>query len=227
MFWKLKYINAVKYIEKGEKEKSYGYFQKMIKEKKCDISAVATYGYQLLKLGDFECAKKVFEMIDKDKINDRNELAVNMNLGLYYWLTGEKDKAIKLTEETLEKYKTTNLYINLGYFLALDNQLEKALTVCLEGREFSPDNKAILDNLGFTYFKMGELEKAEEIYAELFKGSSPSFPECYYNFGLVKKAKGETEEAKELFEDALKQQFSPLISLKEADVLKELELCRE
>ncbi len=226
MFWKLKYIKALKLIDKGENEKSYEQFKKML-GKNCDMAAVATYGYQLLRLGDFQRAKEVFDCIDESKINDQNELAVNMNLGLFYWLTGKKDEAIDLTEKTLEKYKTTNLYINLGYFLVLDGQYERALEVCLEGYEFSPESRAILDNLGLTYIKLGELEKAEEIYNKLFKGEPPSFPECYYNFGLLKKMQGKTDEARELFEDALKQQFSPLIALKEADVLKELELCKE
>ncbi len=226
MFWKLNYIKALKLIEKGDVKKSFEQYKKM-KAKKCDMAAVATYGYHLLNLDEKEKAKEVFESIDKSLITEKNELAVNMNLGLFYWLTGKKNEAIELTAKTLEKFKTTNLYINLGYFLTLDGQLERALEVCLEGYEFSPENRAILDNLGFTYLKMGEFEKAEEIYEKLFKGVSPSFPECYYNYGLLKKAKGEFDEAKELFEDALKQQFSPLISLKETDVLKELELCKE
>ncbi len=226
MFWRLNYIKALKLIARGKTAKSYWQYEKMLK-KKCDISAIATYGYQLLKIGAVVDAEVVFASIDLSRINDKNELAVNMNLGLFYWITEEKEKAIDLTLKTLEKYKTTNLYINAGYFLALEGRYDETLKISLEGQEFSPENKAILDNLGYIYIKLNELEKAEKIYNKLFENSTPSFPECYYNFGILKKIQGKTEDAIKLFEEALKQPFSPLISLKETDVLKELNECRK
>jgi Flp pilus assembly protein TadD len=105
----------------------------------------------------------------------------------------------------------------------LNGQKEKALEFNLEAYDFASDDAVICDNLAYSYYLNEDYDKAEEIYTMLLnKKNPPSFPEVYFNFGLVALKKEDKEKAKELFEKALLQKFSYLSDLDKATVEKAL-----
>ena len=229
MFEKSLYRKARIQMVSGNETKGLEILAKLM-GKKPDIEMKVFYAFYLMKNGDFKEARRVFDELifpcEKDMAKAKKDIKVQVkqNYALLLWKEGNLDEAIELTEEIIKDYKNTVIYGNLGYFYILDGQKEKALEFNLEAYDFASDDLVICDNLAYSYYMNDQLEKAEEIYESMHNGkNAPTFPECYYNYGLVCLKKGEKEKAKELFEKALLQKFSNLSDLDKETVENALE----
>jgi len=100
--------------------------------------------------------------------------------------------------------------------------MNKALNFNKEAYEYNSSDPVILDNLGYTYYKIGNIKKAEEIYRKLI-GLNPNFPEAYYNYSCVLKDLGMTESALEMAKKAKNYRLSYLSNLKEEELDNYLE----
>ena len=59
----------------------------------------------------------------------------------------------------------------LGYTLAdRTNRLEEAMELIAKANELAPGNPAILDSLGWVYYRMGDLEKSLGYLQQAFSG---------------------------------------------------------
>lgn len=93
----------------------------------------------------------------------------------------------------------------LGYTLADRNvRLEDALALILKAQSIEPDDPAIMDSLGWVYFRMGQYENALVLLEKAFE----LFPdaEVAAHLGEVLWTMGETKQAKRIWEKALKKQ---------------------
>jgi tetratricopeptide (TPR) repeat protein len=151
-----------------------------------------------------------------------DKMNVKSNMALVLWKKGQIDDALNMLKEVFENYKTTTIYGSLGFLLILKGDLDKALEFNLEAYEYNDSNAVILDNLGQTYYLMGEYDKSKEIYKKLVS-SNPSFPEPYFNYGLVMKQKGNVERALELMNQALTYRFSFLSTVSKEEIEAEIE----
>ena len=216
MFWKFNYVKAVKLVNEGKLSDALIQFDKML-DKKPKYYAMVQYAYFLIKAGEYEKAQTlynnyIFKDISKKKAKDK--LLCDINYALLVWKKGDLDYAIELTEDLLEKYKNTAIYVNLGLFKILKGDYENALKTNLEAYDFSPEHLGVLDNLGLNYYHLGEYDKAKEIYEKLFEiKENPSFADCYYNYGNVLLALSLKEEAKAMYEKALTSEFSVFSSV--------------
>ncbi len=216
MFWKFNYVKAVKLVGEGKLNDALFQFDKML-DKKPKYYAMVQYAYFLIKAGEFDKAQilyndYIFKDISKKKPKDK--ILSDINYALLVWKKGDLDYAIELTEDILEKFKTTAVYVNLGLFKILKGDYEDALKTNLEAYDFSPENLGVLDNLGLNYYHLGQLDKAKETYEKLFEiKESPSFADCYYNYGKVLEALSLKEEAKAFYEKALTSEFSVFSSV--------------
>lgn len=229
MFEKSLYRKARVQMNTGNEEKGLELLAKLMEKKKVNIDMKVFYAFYLMKNGDFKKARLVFDNLifpfeeQIKKSSKDTKVQVKQNYALLLWKEGKLEEAIKITEEIIKDYKNTVVYGNLGYFYVLSKS-EKALEFNLEAYDFASDDAVILDNLGFSYYLAGDLEKAEEVYEEMHgQKNKPSFPEAYYNYGLVALKKGDKEKAKELFEEALLQKFSYLSDLDKETVEKAIE----
>ena len=229
MFEKSLYRKARGQMAVGNEKKGLELLEKLMEKKKVNIDMKVFYAFYLMKNGDFKKARQVFDRLilpfDEhiEKSAKATKVQVKQNHALLLWKEGNLEEAIKITEEIIKNYKNTVVYGNLGYFYVLAKS-EKALEFNLEAYDFASDDAVILDNLGFSYYIAGNLEKAEEMYEKIHSGKKePAFPEAYYNYGLVALKKGDKEKAKELFEKALLQKFSYLSDLDKETVEKALE----
>ncbi len=229
MFEKSLYRKARIQMNIGNEIKGLEILSKLMK-KKPNIEMKVFYAFYLMKHGRFKEARSVFDEyifpFEKDikKSSKDTKVQVKQNYALLLWKEGNLSEAIKITEEIIKEYKNTVVYGNLGYFYVLDGQKEKALEFNLEAYDFAPDDMVICDNLAYSYYLNEDYDKAEEIYESMHsKKNPPSFPEGYYNYGLVVLKKGDKEKAKELFEKALLQKFSNLSDLDKETVEKALE----
>lgn len=138
------------------------------------------------------------------------------------WKKGQLKDGIKMLEDVFSNYKNTTIYGSLGYLLILDGDMNKALNFNKEAYEYNSSDPVILDNLGYTYYKIGNIKKAEEIYRKLI-GLNPNFPEAYYNYSCVLKDLGMTESALEMAKKAKNYRLSYLSNLKEEELDNYLE----
>jgi tetratricopeptide (TPR) repeat protein len=201
----------------GKTDLALKWFKRAHESSKAGIKPSVSYAYILLKNADLVKSEEVLQKLLKKHPSDQDVPFVKSNLALVLWKKGELDASIAMLEEVLQTYKTTSVYGSLGFLLLLAGDLEKALQFNLEAHEYNSADKIILDNLGQNYFLLGMYDKSMEIYEPLVK-KSPTFPEPYYNYGLLLEKQGEPEKALEMMKMALGSKFSYLSSITKEEV---------
>ena len=207
------FTRAKKYAAKGNIKKAEACFDKMAKGN-ANLSKLVTYGYFLAKAGKGEKSKLLFEEKIIPKFNKlqkqipQAEITVMNNYSISLWKSGNLDKAIKVSEELLGKYKNTQVYGSLGlYYILAGNK--KAYSFCLEAYDFAPDDMTIIDNLAYCCFKEKFYDKAKEYY-KLLVSKKPNYPDAYHFYGVLLMKTGEKEEAKKMFKKAISLDYSAL-----------------
>jgi tetratricopeptide (TPR) repeat protein len=141
------------------------------------------------------------------------------------WRNGKLDKAIEMLSNVHKSYKTIITYQNLGYFLILKGDYDKALEFNLDAYDYDASNPGILDNLAQNYYLKGNYDKAFELY-EVLMSKKPAFPSAYYNFALTLLKKDKIEEALENLKKAINCKFTFLSEISKSEVeskIKEVE----
>lgn len=153
-----------------------------------------TYAFLLIKMGyTDEAAAQIDEAIANVKIlSDKNSMLLTKALVL--WKQGNIDQAIELLVELIKTYETTNVYSTLGLLYNEKGDATKALDFNLLAKDYNSSNPAILDNLGTSYYNMGDYDNAFETYQEAMK-QKPTFPEVYYNYAKMLERNGDIEKA--------------------------------
>ena len=183
--------------------------------------------YLTLKEGDIEEANKLFVLISMDKLEPEERAKLKESHALVAWKRGDVAEAIEMLEYVHNNFRSTTTYGSLGYMYIHSGNLSKALEYNLEAYEYNNSNDIIVDNLAFTYLKLGDYENAEKYYMELFD-MDPKFPEGYFEYGkYLIEVKGEKEEGIELVKKALNCRFSFLSMSGRRDILDYLEQCGE
>ena len=190
------------FYSKRDFDKSLLWFKRAYMCKNAGPKIITSYAYLLLKSGNIDESEKILNNLLSSKLKPDDMWDARSNLALVLWKKGELDNAIAMLEEVIRNYKTSTVYGSLGYLLIKKGDLNRALEFNLEAYDYNSSNAVILDNLGQTYCLLGEYEKAAEIYEKLMQ-SKPSFPEAYYNYGLVLAHKGEREKALKIIRKAL------------------------
>lgn len=183
------------------------------------------YAYLTLKEGDIDEANKLFTLISMDKLKPEERAKLKESHALVAWKRGDVADAIEMLEYVHNNFTSTTTYGSLGYMYIHSGNLNRALEYNLEAYEYNNSNDIIVDNLAFTYLKLGDYENAEKYYKELFD-MEPQFPEGYFEYGkYLIEVKGEKEEGIELVKKALGCRFSFLSMSSRRDILDYLEQC--
>ncbi|MEE1042359.1 MAG: tetratricopeptide repeat protein [Clostridia bacterium] len=181
------------------------------------------YAYLTLKEGDVDESNKLFNLIGMDKLKPEERAKLKESHALVAWKRGEVADAIEMLEYVHKHYTSTTTYGSLGYMYIHSGNLNKALEYNLEGYDYNKDNDIIVDNLAYTYLKMGDYENAEKYYKELLE-MDPKFPEGYFEYGkYLIENKGEKEQGIELVKKALNTRFSFLSMITRREILDYLE----
>ena len=155
---------------------------------------------QLLKeSGKFGDAMRLLE--------DALELYKN-NIDLLYELAmlAEKNQQFDLMESTLRKViqlapDSQHAYNALGYSLADRNlRLQEAHDLIKKALSLAPEDPFIMDSMGWVEFRLGRLEKAEELLKRAF--AIKADPEIAAHLGEVLWVLGREDEAKKLWRNA-------------------------
>ena len=130
----------------------------------------------------------------------------NTDLLYEYAMVAEKNNQLDLMEQSLRKIITLtpnspHAYNALGYMLADRNvRLKEAHELISKAVALAPDDAYILDSMGWVEFRMGQLDKAEEILRRAY-GIKPD-SEIAAHLGEVLWTKGRNDEAKKLWRAA-------------------------
>jgi tetratricopeptide (TPR) repeat protein len=211
---------------RGKKEKAFKWYEKAEKHEITNPNFQMAYGVLLLRSGQFEKAKAIFNRLLV--FFPRNESVKNnakINLALTNWKIGDLDAAVESMTEVHNKLKNSRTYGTLGYLLVEAGDYEKALEFNLEALDYDDTDAVVLDNLGQLYYRMGDMDKAFE-YLQKAKEYNEEQPITLYHLGLIYLQRGQKEEAREVFEKALDCNISALsiISREEIEAkLKEID----
>lgn len=106
----------------------------------------------------------------------------------------------------LEREPDNAMALNaLGYTLADRNErLEEALALIERARSLEPDDPAIVDSLGWVHYRLGNLDKAEELLRQAY-GEFPD-QEVAAHLGEVLWQQGRKAEARAIWKEAVKDE---------------------
>lgn len=205
------------YYSKDQLDKSEAYFRRVYKCFYASLKHKLSYSYILILKGELDEAEKVLEKLSKQKTLKDEIINLRLNQSLIYWKRNQLDAAIDLLLSTYKDYKTMIIYQNLGYFLILKGDYNRALEFNQEAYEYDNDNIGILDNLAENYFFVGEYDKAIEIFDKIIH-RKPSFASPYYYYALTLHKIGKKEEALEMLKKGLECKFSYLSAVKKDEI---------
>lgn len=215
-------IKANNAFRTGNIDETTAWLKKAYDTGSAKAHVVTTYGYILLKYGNLEEAEKVLkDQLSSSKLANNDRFNAKSNYALVLWKKGLLDEAISTYEEIIPHYKNTNIYGSLGYLYNLRGDLDKALKFNLEALDYNSTGTIILDNLGQTYYLLGEYEKADETFKKLMN-LNPKFPEAFYDYALVLEKMGETEKCMERLKNALQYKTNFLSAVTTEDIEKKL-----
>ncbi|MFA5341383.1 MAG: tetratricopeptide repeat protein [Clostridia bacterium] len=203
--------------KKGEFQKALKPAYKAYKMKHSTVETANIFIYMLLKAGKFEKAFEITNEARERYMNEDQYIAFSSNEALALWKLGRINESIALFEKIAEKFESTNIYVSFGTVLTCSNDLNKALEINKKAYQYNSNSKGIKDNLAYTYFLIGDSDRAKRMYDELLD-EPVNFPEAYYNAALVANSQGQYEEAVRLFKQALSKQFNGLTAVTKEEI---------
>ncbi len=191
----------------GKIDEARLFAKKAFETKPLDPALAIRYGYSLIRFNDFEQAEAILTNVSEKKLGRESLMSLRLNKAILYWKQGREEESLDIALKLQEDYTNSILYGTLGYLLVIKGDLEKALSYNLEAYEYNDTNTAILDNIGLTYYKLAQYDKALEIYEKLIP-LNPSFREAHFNYGLVLENNNQVELALEQYKIALTKKGS-------------------
>lgn len=185
-------------------------YQIALNERPGYMYALAGMAHIALATKDYNKAINYYEQAQKDA----NEGAFKEELATAYFLAGQKDKAIKLTNEVIDELsknaKAANADESIGHYadkelayayLAIDNY-DKALEHALLEYNRRPKNIEVNETVAWMYYKKGETSKAMP-YLKTALITNSKNPTLLCRAGLIYAKNGNTSNAKKLLQDGL------------------------
>lgn len=175
------------------------------------------YGYFLIKNGYVDESEALLEKMFHKQLSKDDEMRLKSTYGIVLWKKGKIDEAVEMLTKFSENYKSISVYENLGYFLILQGNYEKALEFNKEAIEYDDSDVGILDNLALNYYFLGDHKKALKTY-EKFIDRYPDLVTSYYFYSLLLIENKEYDKALEFLNMALHCKFSFISLIQKEEV---------
>lgn len=136
-------------------------------------------GILYYEMGEWEKAIQNFENFDRlPNLQPEDKALSKIRRGMALFKQGGKNEAIKIWKREIGKNEENpKVRSVIGYAYArADYQLDEALALCQASYQESPDNHLVKRNLGWAYFKIGDIQKARELLDSIAL-SAPDFVE--------------------------------------------------
>lgn len=220
-------IASQNYFIKGDAKKGKKFYEMAYKTGVMNADCKIAYSSFCLREKDFEKGRSLLnEVLDSRHTSAEDKINARHNLAVLIWKEGNLDEALSILETVHKQRPATNTYGTLGVLylekVKQSKNYSDALEFMLDAYDYNDYDKTIADNLGELYLLMGEYEKAQEVYNKLLEQKLFT-PMPYYNYGLVLKAMGDIEGARENFEKALDCRFTGVITVTKEMVQQQLE----
>lgn len=204
-------------FDKGNTDKAIELFEKAIALPNCSGGIKSSYAFLLFTNDKIDEAYKIIS--NTTVTEPREVMSFIITKACITWKKGLHNDAIELLEKAHADGKSAGVYEFLGYYYALNRDLDKALPYNLEALEYDKDNQIIRDNLARTYFELNNYEEALKIYEPLLE-NNPKFLDPYYYASKIYISKGEKEKALSLLDRTSDIKDNFMTTLKQKDVQK-------
>jgi tetratricopeptide (TPR) repeat protein len=185
-------------------------YQIALNERPGYMYALAGMAHLALATKDYSKAIDYYQQAQKDA----NEGAFKEELATAYFLAGQKDKAVELTNEVINELsknaKAANADESIGHYadkelayayLAINNY-DKALEHALQEYNRRPKNIEVNETVAWMYYKKGEASKALP-YIKVALITNSKNPTLLCRAGLIYAKNGDTGNAKKLLQEGL------------------------
>jgi tetratricopeptide (TPR) repeat protein len=140
------------------------------------------------------------EELEKRIASDPKNLTAYMTLGVLYQQSKNHSNAKRVYAKALDvKPDLWQAANNLAFLLSETSEssqdLNKALQLAQSAAKVRPDDATVMDTLGWTFFKMGDMASAVQ-WLEKALAKEPDNPIVNFHLGMALKKAGRTEEAK-------------------------------
>lgn len=150
------------------------------------------------------------EILSEGLIHFPDSEKLLFDYGLQLERTGRLEEAIDVMAEIIKRNPDHPEALNfIGYSWAdTDRNLEQALEYIARAMELKPGNGYIQDSLGWVYFKLGDLIRAQKELSEALT-LVPDDPHIYDHLGDVYMAMGKSSDALKAYQTALEYFVEP------------------
>ncbi|MFH1572721.1 MAG: tetratricopeptide repeat protein [Acidobacteriota bacterium] len=145
------------------------------------------------------------QILKRAEASDQDHQRVQVQLAAVFEKREDYDRAEAVLRDLIEKNPKDAMVLNFyGYMLADRGvRLPEAVRYIEEALALEPNNGAYLDSLGWAYFKMGQLDPAEEYLLRAIERSRND-PEILDHLGDLYARKGDPAKAQEYWEKSLR-----------------------
>jgi tetratricopeptide (TPR) repeat protein len=186
-------------------------YQIALNERPSYMYALAGMAHLALAEKDYNKAINYYQQAQKDA----NEGAFKEELATTYFLSGQKDKAIELTNEVITELtknaKAANADESIGHYADKElayaylsiNNYDKALEHALLEYNRRPKNIEVNETVAWMYYKKGKVSKALP-YLKVAKSTNSKNPTLLCRAGLIYAKNGDASNAKKYLQEGLK-----------------------
>lgn len=142
------------------------------------------------------------ETIWRDSIRKNPKALLARNeLGILLKRNGSLDEAMQQYQAALSVEPQAETYYNMALIYELQNDPTKAVECYLKAYELAPYAAKVLLNLGALEAKYQNFPAAERAFTICIE--TLAAPDCFYNLGYLKEAKGDLKAAASYYQEAL------------------------
>lgn len=184
--------------------KSINWYKRAAKTNIAQPQYITNYAYMELKFGNIDAAgENINYILSKRIFKGKDLFTIQITQALIEWKKDNIDNCIYILENIYKNnYKAIRFYEIYGYLLLVKGDLDRALALNNEAFEHSKESAVITANLAETYYKLGNFEKAEELFKPLTE-EQINFAEPYYYYALILNKTGEKVASVTLLNKAL------------------------
>lgn len=196
---------------KGEIDEALRLYQEAYDEGLDKPRYLLPFSILMLRRGDYEKAKEILRKVEKAPgLTPEQRAQMLTNYAVASWKTGRTDYAVELLREVYRKWPSGTIYGTLGYVLIEQGDYEEALAFNREAVEYDDEDPIALDNLGQTYYRLGNDKAEARRWFEKALALRESAIDSNYFLAQYDIEEGRIEDAREKLETARDGRFSPL-----------------
>lgn len=169
------------------------------------------YCVLLIRTNQFDRALEVLKKLDRmPGVDAKDKADIHINYAIILWKKGYLDRAMQILEDEFRNTRNGTMYSIIGYLKIEQGNFEEALRFNQEALEYDDEDPVFLDNLGQTYYRLGNDKEKAKAYFDKAIARKPSAIDTNYFLALYDLENGDKEKAAQRLEIARKGFFSPL-----------------